>query len=188
MGGLGDVSDEHSLETRMADEQMTVIKSDEVECPWCAEVIKARAVKCRHCGSLVTEPVSHQLSRTDDIGPLAERGRSPLNDEESSDSGGAVFIGLLAAVGLAVAAAAAKEYMRPKPHTGLIVFTWLAYIIGSVLAVSMPAGQPVPNYIGLVGLFCMGSALFLVFQDSSADNAHGWVLGALLGLGVLATM
>lgn len=31
-----------------------VLESDEVKCPYCAELIKRGAVKCKHCGSALS--------------------------------------------------------------------------------------------------------------------------------------
>jgi hypothetical protein len=34
-----------------------VMKADEKECPFCAEVIKEKAIKCRHCGANVSQSI-----------------------------------------------------------------------------------------------------------------------------------
>ena len=44
------------------------------ECPFCAEIIKAKAVKCKHCGSVLTEQAMamflHEISRLQSAGTL----------------------------------------------------------------------------------------------------------------------
>lgn len=72
---------------------------DERLCPYCAEVIKSAAVKCRHCGSDV-EPIP----------PKAEQALTPGKPVP----GWAIFAGTLVAIGGAMFALM-QSYGSPKP-------------------------------------------------------------------------
>lgn len=62
---------------------------DEKLCPFCAEVIKSAAVKCRYCGSDLPEPSPSDASRLEvepgdaQVGPLVDPENDPANAPES---------------------------------------------------------------------------------------------------------
>ncbi|HCI3893701.1 TPA: hypothetical protein NO315_004902, partial [Pseudomonas aeruginosa] len=46
------------------------MENDEKKCPFCAEVIKAEAVKCKHCGSMLSAGPATGKPTKKGLGPL----------------------------------------------------------------------------------------------------------------------
>jgi len=46
------------------------MENDEKKCPFCAEAIKAEAIKCKHCGSMLSDNPSVRVPAKRGVGPL----------------------------------------------------------------------------------------------------------------------
>ncbi len=48
------------------------------KCPYCAETIKAEAVKCKHCGSDLMNPQGHDVSKAVEKGIRSEKTKESI--------------------------------------------------------------------------------------------------------------
>ena len=92
------------------------------KCPYCAEEVKMEAIKCKHCGSNLTDDVLHQAT--------AENPKAHEVQKVRRKGGNFEAIGFLLIVGGMIGCMVGLESGGASFGSGLVAIGFVVFIIG----------------------------------------------------------
>lgn len=168
------------------------MENDEKECPFCAETIKAKAVKCKHCGEMLGEsaPIPEPISAAPPVEPASPPALTGGATPDPRLQNGAAALAALGAI--AVIAGAIPLGILLIVGAGVAYYVAGPGQVGSgVQSTSLgpsPAGAkssaPDQSAFLLPGLCIIGGAV-LFFVALSMDTTVATELGAVSNLSLM---
>ncbi len=126
------------------------MESDEKTCPFCAEVIKAAAIKCKHCGS-VLDPAAARLAPP--LQPVPQRPAAPATLQPATPTAS-----IPSAPGAprpesqaATASARRRRWLLPVLVGGALVVIAVVTLVVLLARGKKEARYEAPEYLGRIG-------------------------------------